>query len=655
MSISAFSRWSDLPDEQVTADSVYDILGAVADDVWATAACVDRILDDHNAQHALLVHGISRTDPVLERCKGFASNDGESSGDQASNQELLTRHFQQIPSDAQLCQLRAVLLERLDKLNTYVDLEKAAASSAPEDAEGEDEEEVEEEVDEWEDDPWAEETAAPVKPKPVGKLPFTCSTFLSSSLLVSARELASRQYFHALDILLRKHSSDLWPFRIDILSYIPEHAPPSEYRHLLPSLDPTNNCELKWPPTHTSTEPDFSQTTETQSAIRQAGVSLNLPEPACPQVDAHVEALSPVQLTTWYTNRVNDILLATGMVDVALTLVQHGASQGIPALDELGEELSLLSRLVYDAPQNPSSPSDWNLEAWRNMTPEAVVKAYLAHATPESVATDVTRLVIPYLFVLESRAERAGKPDPGLQERMLYEYLLTAPLPLAASIFEASKPTLPAAQRILRDDMDVARLALACLYGSESLNEWPTMSRIFECMPAWETGSQDETDEEVADTTLASLGTFVTPTTSRPKCTPKDLLLFFQPLSFQSLSRALDILDIHLESGEIFSRWSVPAPLRWFLQSADNLQEQRAWANRMARRAGGSVDPLTTQEDWEWLLDDMLKLSEKSDSGIKGAFGLLSRKEIITIFMSGLLSTGSESNKDSVVLLLTIS
>lgn len=161
-------------------------------------------------------------------------------------------------------------------------------------------------------------------------------------------------------------------------------------------------------------------------------------------------------------------------------------------------------------------------------------------------------------------------------------------------------------------------------------------------MPAWET-TQDETEEEAADTTLASLGEFVTPTTSRPKCTPTDLLLFFQPLHFQSLSRALDILDIHLESGEILSRWSVPAPLRWFLQSADDVKEQRAWANRMARRAGGNVEPLNTIEDWEWLLDDMLKLTEKSESGIKGAFGLLSREEIVTTFFSGLLSTGSKS------------
>lgn len=644
MTTTAYSRWKDIADDELTADSVYDVLGSVSDDVWATAACVDRILVDTNVQHALLVYGISRTDPVLERCKGFLpQNTEEDTGSESSNEDLLTQHFQQIPSDARLCQLRSVLLERLGRLNTYVELGKAAVSSAALENEGE--EDVDEEMDEWEDDPWAEEDGASSSRRklPAAQLPFTFPEFLANGLLTSAEELASQQYFDSLQILLQRHPAALWPHRCEILDYVPEHAPPSSYRQLLPSLDAATGNETRWTSEDdTPTDVDFSQLPSTSKAVQHSGHSLHLTlSDDAPSTAGRDEPLSSDELTQWYTSRVTEIIQTTGMVDTALALVQHGASQGVPCLDELGEELSLLSRLVYDAPQDPTSPSDWNLDLWRSLSPEAVVQAYLAHSSPESIASDITRLVVPYLFVLESRAERAGKPDPGLQERMLSDYVLSAPLELAAAIFEASKPILPAAQRILRNDVDLAKLALACLYGNDSLDAWPTMSRIFECMPAWAT-TLDETEEEAADTTLASLGEFVTPTTNRPKCTPKDLLLFFQPLHFQSLSRALDILDIHLESGEILSRWSVPAPLRWFLQSADDEKEQRAWANRMARRAGGDVDPLNTVEDWEWLLDDMLKLTERSDSGIKGAFGLLSREEIVTIFLSGLLSTGSK-------------
>jgi neuroblastoma-amplified sequence len=331
------------------------------------------------------------------------------------------------------------------------------------------------------------------------------------------------------------------------------------------------------------------------------------------------------------------------MVDIALAIIQHGASQGVPDLDELGEELSLLARLVYDAPQpyGGDIDDDWTLAHWNAMDPTAVVRAYLAHSTSETVSKDIRKLVIPYLFVLESRAERLGHPDPTLPNSLLYEYILSAPLDLTAAIFEASKPTLPAAQRLIRNDEDIARLALACLYGSECLDEWTTMSRIFECLPAWDI-SRGKNEADEADTTIASLGAFVTPSTSHPRCTASDLLVFFNPLPVSSLSRALDILDVHLESGEILARWNVPAPLRWFLHSNNDAAEQRAWANRMARRAGGPGDHLDTREDWDWLLKDMLKLSGTGESGLKGAFGLLHRKEVIRIFFGGLLSTGSK-------------
>ena len=92
------------------------------------------------------------------------------------------------------------------------------------------------------------------------------------------------------------------------------------------------------------------------------------------------------------------------------------------------------------------------------------------------------------------------------------------------------------------------------------------MSRIFECMPTWDSGlvaNAGEDDE--ADTAITSLGTFVTSPTIQPRVTPSDPLLSLQPLHASPLSRASDVLDVHLESGEILSRRNVLAS--WFLQS----------------------------------------------------------------------------------------
>ena len=391
--------------------------------------------------------------------------------------------------------------------------------------------------------------------------------------------------------------------------------------------------------------PSGVQSPECTRALEECGAALSL-SPAARQsarLPSTSHLLSSSELSAWYLRKTEHILLSTGMVDAALGLVQHAASQGVPGLDEVGEDLTLIARMVYDAPLGEESAAeDWSLQRWRSMEPADVIRAYLAHTTEETVANDIQKLVMPYLFVLESRAERAGRPDPSLITRLLYDYILNAPLDIVAAIFEASKPTLSLGQRVIKDDEDMARLALACLYGSESLDEWPTMSRIFECLPAWDTPEEDEGEADETDTTIASLGDFVTPSTIRPRATPSDLLLFFKPLPTTSLSRALDVLDVHLESGEILARWSVPAPLRWFLQSNANIAEQRSRANRMARRANASNDKLDTQEDWEWLLEDMLKLAGSGEPGSRSAFCLLSRDDIIRIFFSGLLSTGSE-------------
>lgn len=643
-STTLYTKWKSLTDDQINLENVSNILGAIEDDLWVVAACLDRVLDNTGVQNALIQLGIERSKAFVDRCNQQLDFQSLSTNPNPvqSRQDTLLQHFNDAPVDAQLCAFRSTLLERLDRLNTYIELEKEVLPNQGVD--------MDEEVEEWEDDPWADGvqtssiTPASDETKSFARLPFSLSSFLLNDLVWSACELAAGHCINALCIVFLRHTSSLWMYRFTVLDNIPEHSDPSTYRDILPALDPTTNVEAIPLSNNWRNDQDLSEMQDVQSTLAKC--------PALLRRDSHImdvsfhvatytDPLTPEELSVWYKNRVNKILSSTGMIDIALSTVQHGASQGIPSLDELGEELSLLSRLVYDAPQGDETSDDWTLSRWVSMDPPAVLRAYLFNSTPESLPRDISRLVMPYLYVLESRAERAGAPDPDLPNRLLYDYILTAPIEMVAAIFEASKPTLHAAQRLIRNDEDIARLALACLYGSNELDEWPTMSRIFECLPAWDIGRDDDNNEDAADTTVLSLASFLSPTTNQPHVSASDLLIFFKPLSLASLSRALDILDIHLESGEILSRWHVPAPLRWFLQSSGNVGEQRAWANRMARRAGGTEDRLVTQEDWEWLLEDMLKLTEKNDAGLSGAFGLLTHDEIVRIFLSGLLSTGS--------------
>ena len=633
-----YVQWIALDDAQLNEQNIPQILGAVHDDLWLVSACVDRVLDDTVVQHALLKLGLSRTEQAVERCNEFIALNSLPNNDlQPLKGDTLFAHFKNAPADAQLLLLRATLLQRLDRFNTYVEIEKMYTGR-----------EVEEDVEEWEDDPWADgNTASTSKPTPQSKttefLPLTLSSILQNDLVWSACQLASFQAIEALRILLQKHASILWPHRFNFLECIPEHTHPALCRDIFPTWDPSTNLEAivledKWRP-----ELDFSELPETQAAIHNiSSTSLRCDRLITVDYAPTPDPLTAEGLSTWYKNRVNNVISSTGMVDVALSLIQHGASQGIAALDELGEDLSLLSRLVYDVPQAQNITDDWTLNRWYSMDPLTVVRAYLAHSEPSTLARDISYLVMPYLFVLETRSERTGIPDPALPARILNDYILSTTLENMAAIFDSSKPTLPPGQRLLKNNEEMARIALACLYGSESLDEWSTMSSIFECLPVWDAAKDEDGNEDAADTTIASLGAFVTPTTNQRQCTASDLLTFFSPLPLTSLSRTLDILDVHLESGEILARWCVPAPLRWFLQSNEDVKEQRAWANRMARRAGGKTDQPNDRDEWEWLLSDMLKLTGTGVPGFRGAFCLLTREEVTRIFLGGLLTTGSE-------------
>ncbi|KAF9229146.1 Sec39-domain-containing protein [Gyrodon lividus] len=633
-------RWQGIQDKDITADTVRDVLSAVDDDLWVVAACVDRLVDNPNVQRSLLQLGINRTSSAVDRAKEALLVPSPHSDNSQGHHELLSAYFTDTPEDAQLCQMRTLLLHRLDRLSSFVQVSKDIPPTKRDSVELDEE---------WEDDPWAEDSEgypSTVRGTAPTDSPIPLSEFLVEDMLVLACFFASQQNFAAVRTLVNYHSPILWPCRFAILDSIPSHAHPSIYRDLLPAYDVNQDTEKKPSSDSWRIEQDWVESSEVRATLGVSQAVSDIGLDWCPSQDDFSGFLDPLgseDLVVWYKRRVDNIISSTGMLDLALATVQHGASQGVPGLDELGEELSLLARLVYDSPQphEPQESQDWTLARWQAMGPAQVVDAYLAHSTPETVAKDISRLVIPYLFVLEARAERAGQPDPAIPTRLLYDYILAAPLPIIAAIFEVSKPTLPVAQRIIRSDEDIARLALACLYGSDSRTEWSIMSRIFECLPAWDImpGTEGEADE--ADATIVSLGAFVTPSTTRPHCSPADLILFFKPLPLLSLSRSLDILDIHLESGEMLSRWDVPAPLRWFLQSTHDAAQQRAWANRMARRAGNPPNELNGRDDWEWLLEDMLKLCGSSESGLKSAFGLLSPEEISSIFFAGLLSSGS--------------
>lgn len=500
------------------------------------------------------------------------------------------------------------------------------------------------------DDPWAENDAEPEPgpPRPQSRAqsllaaepPIDAATFVLQDIVLSALGLATAAHMKALRVVCQRHSDEIWPYRLSVIESVPGWMSPAtdDMQALLPASF-TDGEKPQWPPNATPTRVTFLDLLRPQYGME---ASNPLPHHLLPQ--AQPEPLSDEALSSWYQHRVM-ALDELGLLDAQLAWVQHGAALGVSGLDMIGEDLSLLSRLIYDSGLAPQQQEDWSLELWKKASEETIVRAYLSNSSQASIVNDIRRLVLPYLYVLQSRSERAGNNDPDLVERMLFSAILELPLSLALPCFEASKATMPMHQRLIKDDQAVARLALAILYGSDALNAWSTMSAIFECLPVWEDSSTGdrELDSEAVATTLESIASFMKPSTTHQSMhAPKDLFMFFRPLPFSSLSKAIDILDLDLESGEILNKWNLNIYLRELLQFAYDHDEQLRLAEKLVRKqAAGSG----TERMWLDLWHDMVRLQGRGDeSNIMkgGALGELTREEMMSVFLSGLLAAGSE-------------
>ncbi|GAA5862538.1 hypothetical protein JCM1840_004218 [Sporobolomyces johnsonii] len=481
------------------------------------------------------------------------------------------------------------------------------------------------------------------------------STFLTEPLSSTALSLAASGSLEPLHTLCIRHGDELWPSRLDILHALPEWIDPSEYLWLLPTVDP-KGIEAKWE------DPDPWRSSSDWSERLSSTLPPQPPAPS-PAPPSH---RSSDELTAFYLSHIEHVA-SLGFISTALSLVQHGASRGVLGLDEVGEELSLLSKLVYDRPaaagtSAASADEDLTLSYWRSLKPEQVIRAYLAHSRPSNLATSIRRLVFPYLSVLESHLERAGTPDPTLSTRLLYDYVLclssSPSLDLLQAVFESSKPTLPTGARIVKDDQDLARLALACLYGSRTTSEADivAMGKIFECLPAFDTSSST-VDPAASPTDLFTLASSFA-TSPSATLTPSTVFSHLSSAPAVTLSTSLDLLDLHLSQLETFSRYSCAAPLSWFLSSHFSASEQRAWATRLARTAAtggggweGNEDEFESEDEWVGLMEVMRELTddqgEKRDGGgedgKKGmgkAFWLLDADEVLRVFFGGLLGAG---------------
>src|SRR6266550_1431117 len=109
MASTSTNAWPSIPDNELTAEAIHEHLEPIQDDLWVAAACVDRISNIVGVQRTLLEVGLARTNHAVERCKAELDS---TSPTWQNHREHLSRYFRAVESDAQLCYVRTILLER---------------------------------------------------------------------------------------------------------------------------------------------------------------------------------------------------------------------------------------------------------------------------------------------------------------------------------------------------------------------------------------------------------------------------------------------------------------------------------------------------------------------------------------------------------------
>lgn len=648
-------------------------LDLIEDDLWVAAACEATLsrADDVSVQRELIRIGLARTDAAAAACTSVLADGATQVSEWISANEQY----------AKLLGLRASLLRMARMLDAFETIYLSGqVQSTSNEAQTEKEDDPWEE-NENEDDPWAEPAtssgASGTADRSAANAPASSRTptqassasFLSTPLAYHARCFTLAGHIHALRLLLcahHSHARTLFGQRLALLETLlgAGRARPREVgkEELLPGVGEDGKESGIWV-TLALQEADAGaeiiDRSDVAGALDTWSGSATF-QPFSHHAESAGEPLSSSSLSDWYSSLAQTLESTYGALDDALSLVQHGSSVGVSNLEPLGEELSLLSRLVYEAPSPPSSElessgnSQWNLKSFRKAAPNSLALAYVHHSAPASIANDVKRLVLPYLYVLASRAERAGDADwAELVPRALSQLVLdisalpppraggesTDGLALVAALFDASKPTLASSARLVSSDEELARLALAVLYGSSRTDAeaWDAMARAFECLPAFNNASPASPAPRADVAT--KLRELVQSTSTRAPAGP-DILhdQVFRELDAGALSPLLDALDVHLEGASILSRWGAAVPLRWFLTSCGDSAEQRRCATRLTRTRAAAET--WSEREWRDLLVDMVKLAGDGDADAEGAWAMLGKDEVLRIFFGGVLSTG---------------
>ena len=606
------TRWTKRSKKQPTADDV-DLLNHIQDTAWVVSHCLETLVDDAPLQQTILEIGL-KVCPIPQQQSqqqllnispedSSLNNNAENSND--SNNTLWLR-------------ARLYLLQYIDRLKTFNLI--------------------------W----------PTLKHKQKTDFATAYSEFRDCNLIAQAIEYATNENATALRALFVHHGAVVLPYRFDILAAIPETAEPSQFdlpQQRLQEQQQGDDHEdgnegriggeeeewiIQQPWRNeldvSETMRDIIEIPTTEHAAYNAWIGQQVNRCEYP-------TNSKNKVAQWYVDR-SSAADSIGLASQALEWIRYARLMDVTGLDKQETQLDWLCKYVYSTMDhhhhdNDADPRDdiVDLDTFKTkITSYEVVDTLLKQTDATRIIDDMRQLVLPWLSVCNDIVNQEQEDEENESvDMILYRWLLDTAdrghFDWCCLVFEHSKPTLPDNERIIKNDENLARLALAMLYTTSGSID--TQLRTFVSLPEWE--FDDDNDEKNQDTKekYTDMGSLLALTE-----TPLGLFTVLQEVGSYGLTQMLDTLHLHLQWAEVLARYHAGVSLGWYLEH-HSLDTQRQMCVRLASQAGSAH--LDDDDEWRELLEEMMGL--QGENG-KGVFPDLSRTEIFETFFSSVLRCG---------------
>ncbi|CAD5110997.1 DgyrCDS348 [Dimorphilus gyrociliatus] len=441
---------------QANIHAIKDYLSKVKNRSWVLNECINRVPDDIDAARELLEFGLGGTDiETLVRLQDVndgkfttynPADDTENDDDNDAIRErkmnlAKTINFSNISEDGkEICKVRLLLLQYLDRLKTYEDILGGVYFSA-------------------------ERYEADVYKK-----------FRRENIVKATLDFTRAGNWTAVDIMFSYYGEQLIEHKLPILSNFPETLSPSSYRSILPEcsmeieenaddLDYENNWRLSdW------CEEDFCKKYVQEN--KECNLDILYLKSDLDRFRGN--DLSEDKISEWYLFRAKQIESLSNRVDYAIELLIFGMENNVKNLDQLKESLLTLELLVYEC----QVADNMNLEELNKLNELEKIKLMMSTSPEEMFAKNTFRWLLPFL-------ERSENSDHLLKEYLIE--LAKENLKLCSIIFQHSKYEME--QRVITNEEILIESAVNCIYSCQRNDQLNVCFEILECLSEKRAGS----------------------------------------------------------------------------------------------------------------------------------------------------------------------